>query len=631
MKNSEPKRPLYQDKFFWLALLLTLFAVAPFALPGYFWGANDARHHVYFLYEYDRNVQAGIWWPRWSPDFTFGYGYPFFNIYGLFSHFIAELFLHFLGFSYTGAVEAVFALSIVGSAATMYLFVRDWAGRNAALLSAIVYTYIPYHLLNLYVRANLAESVAMLWPPLILWSVRRAVRQPSWWAVLGCAIGYAGLMLTSNLVVALFTSLVGVYLLLVAAEKIRDDSRTTGHAPITQSRNLQSLLLPILGLAAGLGLSANFWIPMLLERNDVRVDQWFDGRYDFRPHFVYFSQLFNPTWGFGVSLPGPNDTISLQIGLAAVTLAVIGVWIAWKKRPDLRWEIAFFALATLVCTVIALQVAAPLWELPLLGSILRVAQFPWRWFNITAVCISILAGLVLAEGEETDPHSAFRAPHSALPTLALVALVILISYPYLQVQIREPAEGPVGLASMMRFQRDSDEMTGSTRWVKQIPTWSPIAEQYIQWEKEGKEVTPVTTLLDYGNFDYTKESCFAANSSSHTVISEEIWFCNRKAEGQAIIFNHFYYPGWHAWLLDGEKGQPIRELPIVPETDTPETSAVTGRITVPLPLGEGYLLLRFEDTQPRIVGKITSQATAGILILLSLLFWWRGRRLPHSV
>ena len=86
-----------------------------------------------------------------------------------------------------------------------------------------------------------------------------------------------------------------------------------------------------------------------------------------------------------------------------------------------------------------------------------------------------------------------------------------------------------------------------------------------------------------------------------------------------------------AWLLDGEKGQPIRELPIVPETDTPETSAVTGRITVPLPLGEGYLLLRFEDTQPRIVGKITSQTTAGILILLSLLFWWRGRRLPPSV
>jgi hypothetical protein len=87
--------PLWRDPLLWLALALTAFAMAPFLLPGYFWGANDARHHVYFLFEYDRLVQDGIWWPRWSPDFAFGYGYPFFNIYGPLSHFLAELLLHF--------------------------------------------------------------------------------------------------------------------------------------------------------------------------------------------------------------------------------------------------------------------------------------------------------------------------------------------------------------------------------------------------------------------------------------------------------------------------------------------------------------------------------------------------------
>jgi hypothetical protein len=82
--------PVWRERTFWLTLALTSFAIAPFLLPGYFWGANDARHHVYFLFQYDRSVQDGIWWPRWSPDFAFGYGYPFFNIYGLFSHFLAE-------------------------------------------------------------------------------------------------------------------------------------------------------------------------------------------------------------------------------------------------------------------------------------------------------------------------------------------------------------------------------------------------------------------------------------------------------------------------------------------------------------------------------------------------------------
>ncbi len=58
--NVEPvsmDRPsLWRDRLYWLTLLLTLPAIAPFLLPGYFWGANDARHHVYFLFEFDRLV-----------------------------------------------------------------------------------------------------------------------------------------------------------------------------------------------------------------------------------------------------------------------------------------------------------------------------------------------------------------------------------------------------------------------------------------------------------------------------------------------------------------------------------------------------------------------------------------------
>ncbi|HXF64142.1 MAG TPA: hypothetical protein VNK95_21120, partial [Caldilineaceae bacterium] len=329
--------PLWRDGLFWLALALTAFAVAPFLLPGYFWGANDARHHVYFLFEYNRSVADGIWWPRWSPDFAFGYGYPFFNIYGPFSHFLAELLLYFLGFSYTGAVEAVFVLSIAGSAAAMYGYVRSWAGRRAALLSAVVYVYVPYHLLNLYVRANLAESMAFVWLPLCLWGARTATLRPSLRSAAGLAVSYAGLMLTSNLVIVLFTPLLGLYLLVV----------TWGYAlpPELNARRagwgtragwwLRRSLAPALGILAGLGLSAIFWLPMVLERQYVRVDQWFGGRYDFRGHFVYFFQLFSPRWGFGVSTTGPDDPIGFQLGPAALLLAVAGVYLVWRQAGRL--------------------------------------------------------------------------------------------------------------------------------------------------------------------------------------------------------------------------------------------------------------------------------------------------------
>ena len=100
------------DSYLLLVVLFSLFPMAPLLQPGYPWEAHDARHSVYFLFEFDRGIQEGILYPRWQPDFAFGYGYPFFNIYGPLSTSAGELF-HLLGMDFTGAVKVVFALSIV--------------------------------------------------------------------------------------------------------------------------------------------------------------------------------------------------------------------------------------------------------------------------------------------------------------------------------------------------------------------------------------------------------------------------------------------------------------------------------------------------------------------------------------
>jgi hypothetical protein len=190
-----------------------------------------------------------------------------------------------------------------------------------------------------------------------------------------------------------------------------------------------------------------------------------------------------------------------------------------------------------------------------------------------------------------------------LPAFALAALLLLSSAPYLRVEIIEPTpeQGPVSMSALMRFQRTSDEMTGVTAWVDpaQRPIWSDLAELWVQ----GK---PVNTRVDYGRVP--QNETLAINSEDVGTAHEQIFFYAQDA-GQTVTFNRFWYPGWTAWLLDGKNGRPVRRLAVERE-DGP-----LARVVVPIPQGQGYLLLRFEDTPLRAAAKWATYTTLLALVL----------------
>jgi hypothetical protein len=120
--------------------------------------------------------------------------------------------------------------------------------------------------------------------------------------------------------------------------------------------------------------------------------------------------------------------------------------------------------------------------------------------------------------------------------VALAGLLLLGSYPYFRVEIREPTreQGPVSHAALMRFQRTSDEMTGVTAWVDPVqrPNWSPMADIWVQ----GGEVT---TRVDYGQVPQTET--LAVNSEDMGSAHEQIYFY-AKDPGQTVTFNWFGIP-----------------------------------------------------------------------------------------
>ena len=560
----------------WL-LFLCLFAVSPLMLPGYHWGAHDARHSVYFLLEFDRAIQDGVLYPRWAPDFTFGYGYPFFNIYGPLSSYLGELF-HLLGFDLVTSVEIVFGISAVASALAMYLWLRLYSEPPGAMLGALLYLYAPYHLVDIYVRASLAETVALAFLPLCLWAFARLLRRPTAARVAVAALCYAGLVFTSNPLALLFSPILGSYVLLICLVRMRDVqpwNQISRQSSASAIGHLGHLLAPSASAVLfGLSLSAVFWLPALLEYRYVRTDQWVGGYYDYRNHFVEPFQLFRTDWGFGFSVAGPDDGMSFQLGMAPVVLACLGLASWAKLSRTWRLRSTYFLIVTLAILFLMSPQSDPIWETI---GLVRFAQFPWRLLALTVLSLAYVGASAFSHWRNDLS--------SGGPAMVWSTLIILAVYPYLRAEIRPPAEGEVSLQGLMRFQQSADEMTGSTIWVQEIPHWSSLADTIMSG-------VPITTKVDYVAAYSTGR--LAVHSMAMGTTYEKVWF-QAEDDHQRIRFHTFYYPGWRAYILDESSEKVAAVAPVEPE-------GKLGLITVPVPRGRHILLLRFEDTPVRKAG-----------------------------
>ncbi len=591
------RKALRFDPYVPLVILFSLFAIGPLLQPGYQWDAHDARHSVYFLFEFDRGIQDGILYPRWQPDFAFGYGYPFFNIYGPLATYVAEAF-YLLGSGYTGAVKIVFALSVVASGLAMYGFVKQVLGRRPALVAAVAYMVIPYRLVDIYVRAALAESVAYVFVPLVLWGAWATLHRPRLANVLGLAFAYAALMFTSPLVTLLLTLILVFFVAALTLARANDEQpfrQLTRESLLPLLGHQGHVLLPTaLGLILGVCLSAVFALPAMTENRFVRVDQWYGGRYAWGSDFVEFFQLFSPRWGFGASVSGPDDEVSFQLGVVPVVLSLFAIAPLFSQKLRVGQKhgavrlILFFAVLTAVIVFLMLGVSALLWEILPLA---QLAQFPWRLLTFSVISMAFLCG---AAAISARPAKGLVD----LSTLLLVVLLILGSLPYM---VAEMSEQEVSIANLMRFQQSADEMTGSTAWVREIPTWSPMADYYIAGE-------PVTSKVDYG-FLYAQPGEAHARTLELDVYHELVEYLSD--EPIMISFYTFYYPGWHAYRLDQQTNEVLEELPIALRGDL-------GLMTVRVPAGLGRVLLQFEDTPVRKLGTALTFGSLGIVLVTML-------------
>lgn len=372
---SEKNRTL--DGYFLVAVILSIFAIAPLFYPGYFqthtgylplWSVNHLRENITDL----------SWLPVLVP----------FNPWrsdGLLPYYLAAL----LPLKSLNAIKLVSVVGILAASSGLYLWLKSWLGSRGACVGSLVYVYSPFLIAALYVRGAWGEAFFWGLLPWALLAATYLVAQPK------PALMIVGLFFWLALGLSQLGLTMWAFIFLLVMQLIF-------HRP--------QALRPIISALAGLILALLITLSRL-------VHELGPSPFNYSEHLVYPSQLLSSFWGPGLSQPGWADGLSLGLGLAAVGLAMLSV-IIWRGGPDRRpW--LFLGVAAFVA-LMTTPFGGWLWAIPGLNHLLT---YPWQLLGFAALCLAVVAGVGLWLDERLSQPPIFAA---------LLIFILLPMYPNLE-------------------------------------------------------------------------------------------------------------------------------------------------------------------------------------------------------
>lgn len=198
-------------KYLVLLAILIIPAVEFLFWPGYFNMHDDLQ--VMRLLQMDKCFADGQIPCRWSPDMAYGFGQPMFNFYSVIPYYLGAFMRMLTPLTYLGTVKMLFLISFLIGAVGMYLLVNKIWGKSAGLLSAVLYTYAPYHALDVYVRGALAESFALGLLPFLWHSIYILINKPNYPRLIYASLIIAAVLATHNISTMLYAPITLIWAL----------------------------------------------------------------------------------------------------------------------------------------------------------------------------------------------------------------------------------------------------------------------------------------------------------------------------------------------------------------------------------------------------------------------------------
>ncbi len=198
-----------------VGIVLTL----PVLILGVPFFSDDGVTHAMWYTHFSGQLWSGDFYPRWLMNMNSGLGSPVFFYYPPVPFFLTSLLRPLFANDSQGwhQVGVSCSIAIIASGFAAYLWLKDIGDHFSAMVAAVLYMAMPYHLGDVYVRGSLSEIWAFVWMPLILFFTNRIVNGRRL-AGVGLALSYALLVMT-HLPTTLIFSIVPVTYSLFTANK----------------------------------------------------------------------------------------------------------------------------------------------------------------------------------------------------------------------------------------------------------------------------------------------------------------------------------------------------------------------------------------------------------------------------
>lgn len=336
--------------------------------------SHDGPMHLARMPAYYKALTEGQILPRWASGFDYGYGTPLFSFYYHLPYLFAVP-LMAMGLGLVVSFKLILIGSFVFSGVFMFAFAQElFRDTRKAYVATILYQFAPFHLVDLVVRGDTGEGLALTFLPLILFFITKLFRSAeNKHSVVSIAIATTLMILSHSTIGLMLFGLAVLFVFFLA--------------PSPSKR-----MYAYLGLGLGVLFTTFFWLPILFERKYTYGDLFMKDMY--KTHFA-------PIWMFFT--PNLTNAEKLQIGGIAVNFGIIPtlsllvtLWQFWRKKIQTNAkQLVVFSLISLIGALFIMQpISMYLWSHI---SILRAFQFPWRFLNVTVFAFAILGATVLIQ------------------------------------------------------------------------------------------------------------------------------------------------------------------------------------------------------------------------------------------